>query len=435
MAGKRSASSQARHRRGAAAHAAASPPVAAGAVPAARGTKLHAADLRGYSRLAIDATLGLTRLVETMHHNILRTPGVLGEPTQQPATGITGFVYKSIRGVTRLVGGGIDAILARAAPLIGAGPSSAERDAVLAALNGVLGDHLQDSANPLAIAMRLRRDGRPLELTHAGMAAAIPGATGRVLLLVHGLCMNDLLWRRHGHDHGAALAADAGFTPVYLHYNSGLHISTNGRALAAQIEALLRAWPVPVAEFVILAHSMGGLVARSACHYGALAHHVWPRSLRAIVFLGTPHHGAPLERGGNWIDAALDASPYTTAFARLGKIRSAGITDLRHGSMLDADWAHRDRFARVQRKCRSVPLPANVACHAIAASIATKHGAAAMKLLGDGLVPLASALGRHTDARRNLEFAKSRQWIGYGMHHLDLLDRAEVYARIGRWLR
>jgi hypothetical protein len=394
---------------------------------------VRVADLRGASRLAIDATIGLTSLVETMHHNILRTPGVFGEATQQPAQGITGFVYKSIRGVTRLVGGGIDAVLARLVPLFGGG-SSAEREAVLAALNGVLGDHLRDSANPLAIPLRFRRDGQALEPTPQRLAAAIPQATGNVLLLVHGLCMNDLLWRRHGHDHGAALAADAGFTPVYLHYNSGLHVSSNGRELAARLEALLRAWPVPVERLAILAHSMGGLVARSACHYGEAAGHDWRRRLRTMVFLGTPHHGAPLERGGNWIDAALDASPYTTAFARLGRIRSAGITDLRHGSMLDEDWNRHDRFARTRRTARALPLPVDVDCCAIAVSTARKAGDLSGKLLGDGLVPLASALGRHKDPRRSLAFARSRQWIGYGMHHLDLLDNSKVYARIRRWL-
>jgi len=282
-----------------------------------RKSHIRAADVRGASRLVIDATVGLASLVETMHHNILRTPGILGTPTQEPASGITGFVYKTVRGVTRLVGGGIDVVLGRLSALLGGGDSSGEREAVLAALNGVLGDHLQDRANPLAIPMRLRRDGKPLEPTRKGLQAAVPDASGKILALAHGLCMNDLEWRRKGHDHGVALATDAGFTPVYLHYNSGLHVSSNGRAFAAQLEKLLHAWPVPVEELVILAHSMGGLVTRSACHHGALAGHRWLRHLRKIIFLGTPHLGAPLERGGNWIDVILGASPYTTAFARL----------------------------------------------------------------------------------------------------------------------
>ena len=390
---------------------------------------MRIADMRGYGRLAIEATLGLISLVEVMHHNILRTPGVFGKSTQQPTQGITGYVYKSIRGITRLVDGGIDLLFDRLTPLLGNEASSNEREAVLSVLNGVLGDYLAASANPLAIPMQWRRDGKSLELTRNNLG----GATGKVLLMVHGLCMNDLQWRRNGHDHAARLTADGGFTPVYLHYNSGLHISTNGQALAEHIEALVRAWPVPIEKLVIIAHSMGGLVARSACHYGELARLDWLQHLRHIVFLGTPHRGAPLERGGNWVDLVLDASPYTTAFARLGKIRSAGITDLRHGSLLDEDWEGKDRFARSRRN-RVVPLPSGVKCYAVAASIAEKTGAPVKQLLGDGLVPLDSALGRDADPNKSLAFPKTRQWVGYGMYHMDLLDRKEVYARLRHWL-
>lgn len=395
---------------------------------------IHLSDIRGYSRLAVDATIGLTDLVESMHRNIARVPGVLGTATQERTTGITGLVYRSIRGVTRLVGGGIDAVLGQLVPLLGDVPSSTEREAVVAALNGILGDHIAVSGNPLAISMRLRRGGQPLEMTREALAAAIPEPGGKILLLAHGLCMNDLQWRRKGHDHGAALAADAGFTPVYLHYNSGLHVSANGRAFAGQIEGLLHAWPAPLQELVIIGHSMGGLLARSACQYGRLAGHDWLRYLARIVFLGTPHHGAPLERGGNWVDVMLGASPYSAAFARLGKIRSAGITDLRYGSLVDEDWEHGDRFARAKDNRLAVPLPQAVPCYAVAASIAKKSGALSEQLLGDGLVPLRSALGQHANPGLNLAIPPSRQWIGYGMNHLDLLGRKEVYEQIREWL-
>lgn len=390
-------------------------------------------DLRGYSRLAVEATLGMTDLVETMHQNIARAPGVRGTPARKRTTGITGLVYRAIRGVTRVVGGGIDAALAPLVRPLGPGASSAEREAMLAALHGVLGDHIASSGNPLAIPMRLRRDGQPLELSRQALAAAIPQPGGKVLLLAHGLCMNDLQWRRKGHDHGAALAADAGFTPVYLHYNSGLHISINGRALADRIETLLHAWPVPVEELALLGHSMGGLVFRSACHYARLEGHDWPRHLRKIVFLGTPHQGSPLERGGNWVDFFLSGSSYTAALARFGKIRSAGITDLRHGSLLDEDWERRDRFARSKDKPLTVPLPDGVRCYAIGASIA-ESASALSEPLGDGFVPLPSALGQHKDPNRSLPFPESQQWIGYGMSHFDLLDRREVYERIREWV-
>jgi hypothetical protein len=390
---------------------------------------IHAADVHGAGRMAVDATLGLVDLVEALHHTILRTPGVFAEPPRGRPGGITGLVYKSIRGVTRLVGGSIDALLGRLVPLLDANvASSAQREAVLAALNGVFGDHLAASGNPLAIPMQWRRDGKILQPSRAALGAALPHAGSKLLLLVHGLCMNDLGWRRNGHDHGAALAVAGGFTPLYLHYNSGLHISHNGRAFAQRIEALLRACPLPVTEVSILAHSMGGLVARSACVQGELAGHAWRRKLRRIVFLGTPHHGAPLERGGHWIDAILEASPYTAAFARLGKVRSAGITDLRHGSMLDEDWQDSRR-----RLPRIVPLPEGVRCCAIAASLAPERKRESGHAAGDGLVPVASALGRHRDPRRSLSFPAAQQWIGHRLHHLDLLDDARVCARLQRW--
>jgi len=398
-----------------------------------RKSHIRSDDLRGYSRLAVDATLGLTRLVETMHHNIARVPGPLGTYSQEPTRGITGMVYRTIQGTTRLVGDGIDALFARLTPLLRSpqADSSGAREALLAALNGVLGDHLAASANPLAIEMHLRRNGAPLVLTRDGLAAAIPRPGGRILVLVHGLCMNDLQWNRKGHDHGAALESTAGYTALYLHYNSGCHVSTNGRALADLLEMLVAAWPAPVESLTIVGHSMGGLVARSACHYGALAGQGWPGRLQRMVFLGTPHHGAPLERGGNWVNAVLEFSPYTAALARLAKLRSAGITDLRHGSLLDDDWEHGDRFAH-GKKPDTVPLPAGVECFAIAAAIAPEGSAKAF--LGDGLVPLRSALGQHDDPSRRLAFPESRQWIGRGMNHLDLLDNKAVAARMLDWL-
>jgi pimeloyl-ACP methyl ester carboxylesterase len=246
--------------------------------------------------------------------------------------------------------------------------------------------------------------------------------------------MNDLQWNRQGHDHGAALARDLGYTQVYLHYNTGLHISTNGRAFADLLGTLLAAWPVPPSELVIIGHSMGGLIARSACHYGAMAHHQWLGHLDKLVFLGTPHHGAPLERGGNLVDMLLGISRYTAPFARLGKIRSAGITDLRYGNLVDADWKGRDRFARSGDVRQRVPLPDGVACFTIAATTGKKTGDLGDRLIGDGIVPLDSALGRHRDPDLALTFPESRQWIGHDMNHLELLGRREVYAWIRRWL-
>lgn len=292
----------------------------------------HVSDLHGVSRLAVAAVEGMIDLVEALHGKIIH-PSL----PEGATGGITGFAYRNLRVSMLIVNRWCDLLLAQpAAP--GENVSSTQRETALAILNGLMGDYLVDSGNLLAIQMRLRHNGQPLELKKRALAAAIPGVNGKLLILVHGLCRCDLQWRRGGHDHGAALARDLGYTPIYLHYNSGLHVSVNGREFSAMMEALVQQWPVPISEMVILAHSMGGLVARSACYYAQAADHIWLQHLGKMIFLGTPHHGAPLERGGNWLTAVLGRSAYTAPFARLGKIRSAGITDLRYGNLLDEDW-------------------------------------------------------------------------------------------------
>jgi len=391
----------------------------------------HGDDLRAVTRLIIEATRGVTAVVEAMHHTIASGPEILGRPLEAPSRFLTRVVYGGIRGVTTLVGTGIDQVLARLGTILGSSAPGPEREAVLAALGGVLGDYLRETGNPLAIEMCLRRRGEALELTPAALRAALADAGGKVAVLVHGTCMNDLQWNRRGHDHGAALASDLGYTPLYLHYNSGLHISTNGRALAELLEQLIAAWPVPLDELVILGHSMGGLVARSACHAGDTADHRWRRTLRALVCLGSPHHGAPLERGGSWIDLLLGISRYSAPLARLGQIRSAGVTDLRYGIVAEEQWAGRDRFSPGGDPRSAVPLPGGVACYAIAATTARENTGV---LPSDGLVPVSSALGRHGRAALTLDFPAEHQWISLGTNHLDLLARPEVYAKIREWL-
>src|SRR5262245_3405203 len=393
------------------------------------------ADLRGASRLATDATAGLTGLVEAMHANIARVPTRLGGPVGSAVNGITWLVYRSIHAVTCAVGDGIELALVGLAPMLGGmEDSSPRREAVVAALNGVLGDYLAETGNPLAITMGVRRDGEPVELTGEALAAAFPRPGRKLVVLVHGLCMNDLQWMRPVHCHGAELARHLGYTPVYVHYNTGRHISTNGRALTGMLEALVAAWPVPLEEVAIVAHSMGGLGSRSAHHYATLAGHAWPRRLRKLVFLGTPHHGASLERAGHRLHRLVEKTPYAAPLSRLGKIRSAGITDLRHGNLVDEDWQGRDRFAHGNDTRRPVPLPEGVACFTIAATKGKVAHDLPSRLVGDGLVPLASALGRHADPRFALAFPEANQWIACDTGHFGLLDRPAVYARIRDWL-
>jgi len=380
-------------------------------------------DLRGYARLAFDATAGLTDLVEALHGTILNPlAGRKKKGAPIRTRGVTGLVYRSIGGITRLAGSGVDALLGVLPQAVKEGSASPERDAIVSALNGVMGDYLVASGNPLALPMTLRSKGKLLKLERDALRTALPDANGRVLLLIHGLCMNDLQWSRAGHNHGAHLAASSGFTPVYLRYNTGLHIADNGRDFAALLETLVKQWPVPIQELVIIGHSMGGLVARSACVQAEQQKLPWRKLLKHMVFLGTPHFGAPLERGGHWVDLLLGATPWSAPFAQLGKVRSSGITDLRHGTLLDA--AHH-------------PLPRGVRCHAVAATTSRatdKQGMMQKKLWGDGLVPLDSALGVHADPARTLKFPAARQLIVHSTNHLDLLSSPDVAARLETWL-
>jgi pimeloyl-ACP methyl ester carboxylesterase len=390
-------------------------------------------DLRGVSQLVVAAVAGVTNIVEEMHRNIARISPIIGPAPTGRARGISGLVYRSVRGVTQVVGFGLNTALAPLTPLLIHHAPSPRREALLAALNGVLGDYLVASRNPLAISMSLRQQGRPLELVQPMLATRFAPAGGKLLVLVHGLCMNDLEWQREGHDHGISLAQDLGYIPLYLHYNSGQHISTNGREFAALMERLVEEWPVPVSEVVMIGHSMGGLVARSACYYAKQANHAWLRHLKQLICLGTPHHGAPLERAGNWVNMIVGISPYTAPFTRLGKIRSAGVKDLRYGNILDEDWERRGS-EHPQDLRQPAPLPEGVQCFVIAATSQPSAGHPGWHLPGDGLVPVESALGQHENTALTLPIPASRREIFYGLNHFDLLSSREVYGQIHRWL-
>ena len=382
------------------------------------------------------ATEGVTTIVEGVHHSVLDRLDV--SRTKRPAVtrSVTHFVYQMIHQATRLAGKSAEAALLQLEPLLA--PSERDQDgtparqAALAVINGVLGDRLVDHNNPLAIPMNFYHRDRVLDWQAMPPGSAV---SGRVLLLIHGLCMSDLGQRQHqGSSHGETLASTLGYSPVSLRYNSGLHISSNGRELATRLENLLEHWPRPVEELSIVAHSMGGLVARSAIHYARQQGLRWPDRLKNIMFLGTPHHGAPLEKGGNWMDVLLNSTPYTRPFSALGRVRSAGITDLRYGHLLDEDWRGRDRFKRHPDARQPVPLPEGVACYTVAGAFSASNSRLVNRLAGDGLVPLNSALGLHKDPQKNLSFPESSQWVAYEVSHFGLLGSPKVTRQLLDWL-
>ncbi|MFZ5440104.1 MAG: esterase/lipase family protein [Myxococcota bacterium] len=382
--------------------------------------------LRGATKLAVEATKSVTSLVQEMHTAIGGGPQLLGRPFDELLRLLSAPTYETIRGVAGVVGTGLDLALQALEPLIQR--AGADRGFLLAVLNGVMGDYLAATHNPLAIEPCLCVAGQPLELTKEALAAKFPTPGARLLVLVHGSSADDSTWRRNGHDHGEALAA-GGLVPIYARYNSGLHVSENGRTLSALLERLVEAWPGPVQSIDLLAHSMGGLVCRSALLAAEAEGRAWRRRVRTLVTLGTPHHGAPLERGGNWLEALLGIHRYSAPLASLARLRSAGVTDLRYGFVLDEHWQGTDRFARTDDPRERLALPSGVACCAVAGSTSPAHTADAA---GDGLVPVDSALGHHVDPKLALAFAS--ELVAWGCSHLDLLDNPVVSEKLREWL-
>lgn len=381
--------------------------------------------LRGAARLAFDAVDGVTNIVEDMYRNIAAASPPIGEGPTGSARGIAGFVHATIRGINGITRESVDLVLGQLAEsLDDIAPPGPGREAVVSALNGVVGDYLLSSDNPLALAMQWRQFGSPLPMDRDELRLRVDKPSRHLLITVHGLCMNDRQWTRNGHNHGAYQARRLGASQVDLFYNTGRHISHNGRDLATQLEALVAAWPVKVKSIRVLAHSMGGLVTRSALSQAQDQSLQWPALVSQLVFLGTPHLGAPLERGGNWVDTLGRLSPYTAPIARLGWLRSAGITDLRHGYTLDSDWQGRDRFERSPHRPELMPLPPHVRAVAAAGTL----GARRTHLLGDGLVPVNSALGQTQDGRPAMAWAESGTRVFARMNHWDLLDDPRVTA-------
>lgn len=386
--------------------------------------------MQGAAKLSVEAVEGVVSLIESAHSTILRFGGFLGD-TEKPLTGISGFVYRMIRLVTRLVGFSIEKAFSSLTYVLKDTESSPNRDAVLSVVNGIFGDYLATKGNTLAIEMRLRVDGKPI-----GFSELLERTTHKkkLLLMVHGLCMNDIQWNRKEHDHGKELSKSLNAVPVYLHYNSGKHISENGKQLSAILKELYSKLSNDI-ELSILAHSMGGLVTRSALHYAQTLNHSWSKNLNKVIFLGTPHHGALLEKGGNWIDILLDSNPYTIPFSRIGKIRSSGITDLRHSFIVDEDWKDKDRFEFNSDSGRLIPLPEGMAFYAIAAVTSQKSNLIGNSIVGDGLVTLKSAFSDSKSLKQNLNIHKDKQWVKYGINHMELLNDKDVYQQIESWLK
>jgi pimeloyl-ACP methyl ester carboxylesterase len=342
-----------------------------------------------------------------------------GRPARIPQVvhdGVTSTVYEAIGGGVKLAAAGL-----RAADRRGHGRRLEETRGgrqMLSAANGLLGHRLVTERPELAIAMAVRRDGHDVPATPSGLVAAYPKATDRLVVLVHGLGENDDSWERGSHRVGGSyssrLLEETGWTPVVVRLNTGLPITHNGAALAELLDELVAAWPTEVRRIALVGHSMGGLIIRAACAAVTAAEVSWTSLVTNVVTLGTPHLGAPLERGIHAGALMLSALPASAPFGRILEHRSVGILDLRHG--LAADIQH---------------LP-HARYHLVAATLAFSHRHPVSELFGDLVVRYPSATGR--PRRKPAMFPDSDVLHVPRSGHLHLLNHPEVYHAIKRWL-
>ena len=408
---------------------------------------MRADEVDGVGRLARLTLRGGTDRIHEVHQGVaaraFHAVGPAGRPVEVVHDAISALTYSGVR---LALGAGARAVGGVASLRAGGRDLDADRPGrvALAILNGAHGDLLKREAPALALGMTVRVEGRAVAPETDALRSAFPGATGRLAVFLHGLTETEDSWgygaqKHHGDPavtYGSRLREDLGMTPVYLRYNTGLHISDNGQALGDLLDALVSAWPVPVQDVVRAGHSMGGLVARSALHQaggGTADARSWTALVRDTVTLGSPHLGAPLERGVHRLAAQLARLPETRPLARVLTLRSVGIKDLRRGTLVEADWTGRDLDALTPGEHTHVPLHDGARHFVVLATLSRNPEGRAADLLGDLLVPPRSATG-DTGGDDRLAFPPDHVHRIGGLHHFDLLDHPVVYERIRGWL-
>jgi pimeloyl-ACP methyl ester carboxylesterase len=400
-------------------------------------------ELRASAHLIGDALTATADIAADVHRAIARRvagllPAVAG-PANAMHESIASVAYSAVSVALRLASAaGAEVLAATGDP--SAPPPSESRlgRAVLSAANGLWGDTLAERHPALAIPMTVRVEGRDIALDRASIAATFPGATPRLVVFLHGLSLSEESWwrqasgRRTARSYGDRLGRDLGLTPVYVRYNTGLRISDNGRSLSRLLDELTASWPIPVRSIALVGHSMGGLLARSACHYGNIDGAAWVPAVGAVVTLGTPHLGAPLEKGVHVADWVLSRLPETAPLARPLRMRSAGVRDLRHGSVVEEDWLGDDPDEFLRDRSTEVPFLDHATYYFVAASLSRDPDHPAGRLFGDGLVRYPSASGQGHTRRIPFEIGNGARLGGVG--HLALVNHPAVYRQLRAWL-
>lgn len=312
------------------------------------------------------------------------------------------------------------------------------RNRTIAILNGIFGDSLEKHQSSFSTKMKIYAGNKPLVLTKKALSEAGLPINGKICFLAHGMCGSEKGWNFKEDpslNYGSLLEKDTGLAPLFLRYNSGLHISENGKRLSEMLEKLVLHYPTQVSELVLVGHSMGGLVFRSACYYGEKEKKRWVRLVKKVFYLGSPHLGNHFELLGKITTSVLSLipNPITKALVTLGDLRSAGIKDLRHGYITDEDWSAEkanDLFYWHENK---IPLLKTAKHYLICGTIAKNSDSKWGRLVGDGVVHPASATGKSLFTSSPIPFAKENCRTFSETSHIELQKSLRVYEQIRAW--
>ncbi|WP_426490769.1 esterase/lipase family protein [Hymenobacter sp. 102] len=322
----------------------------------------------------------------------------------------------------------------------------------LPVLNGAFGDQLAARHDRRAIRMSFRRYEADVAVAELALQPAADGRPRKTVVFLHGLMGDEIIWQTgNGPDDvrfGPRLQQETGVCCLYVRYNSGLHISENGRLLHQLLSELLLTYPDAVGELVLVGHSMGGLVIRSAGYYGsrdelsvvgcqlsgsnneqsATSNSHWLNRLRDVFLLGVPNDGSFLEQNSHLTSLILRKINLwpTRAISGLIDKRSNGIKDLRHARLVDEDWQSEHADDLFPPRTVVPPLP-GVRYHILVGSLLKSATSALHDYFGDGLVGAGSARGRiFQDPAAPPELLISTH-VYSKLHHGTLLSSPEVY--------
>lgn len=383
---------------------------------------------------------GVTGAIRDTHSAVASRAFTWARRTLGPVVTPVEFVHDQ---VTRTAYGAAAMALEGAAEVVGTSASKAAEASrasrfgrgtarrtggVLAFVHGFNGDKMAASGVPLSYPMGLRRSGYAVTATPGDLAEAYPDAAPQVVVFVHGFVGTEQMWKRHASrdeqgrrlSYGRQLEAQGDWSALWVRYNTGLRISTNGRDLAALLEEVVQNWPVPVERIVLIGHSMGGLVASSALMQWPTSA-TWGPKVTDLITLGTPYHGSPIEQGANFLAEHLSGYGATKWVSDVIAFRSEGIKDMRPGNLFLADTHHAMPDAADWRRMLA---PQMVVRHlAIAATLTKDPHARLGKIVGDGVVLRSSARG-------GADSGLSRSTMMGSMSHNDLVNDPRVYEVI-----